>query len=485
MVDALAGIKDYLCIPYRELEELNMDMKRDREQGKSPEHFRDKVFDYLKREKRIKAVTVCFSDIEGKFLRLDYDKHFLLESYDSLTFDGSSIKGFTAQCESDLRLKIDWSSFRWLPADIFGSGKVMVFANVCDKDGSPFRGDFRGYLQILAGEMKRNDDMVAHVAPEIEGILLSGVDAEQEFDERVGFGLVTRGGYFNSLPQDELRVFIDRVAEAKRAMAFENEKDHPEVAPSQFELNYKYTDILQAADEIQIYKLTCRQVAKSMGLTASFLAKPAMNINGNGMHTNMSIVQGGRNIFYGGGPDHQLSEFAHNFLTSILYHAKDMCLILNASVNDYRRLDPLYEAPNEIKVSPSDRGSMVRIPLANENSSRIEVRSVAPDANPYLLLFTLLKIGLKGVNATPEEKEEFATILSRREKLPSNIYDALRYFKRSDAMMDLLGKENHVVYSDLKEQVANRAPKELGTRIKAEEILYHHEITNQSLWSKF
>jgi glutamine synthetase len=480
-----SGLKDFLQIPYTELEERNLAVKDDRRKRKSQDAFRKDMRAVLEKERTIKAVTVCFTDIEGKMLMLDYNKAFLLESEDNLTFDGSSIRGFTAQNESDLRLKIDWSSFRWLPADIFGPGKVLVFANVHDKDGRPYMSDFRAQLQMFSEDLYDKDKMVVHVAPEIEGILLEGTDAEQNYNSREGFRLVTKGGYFHAMPQDPLRKFIDSVAEAQRALGFENEKDHPEVAPSQFELNYKYTDILQAADNVQIYKLICKQIAKTMGYTATFLPKPRMNINGSGMHTNMSLSQNGRNIFYDADGENRLSMTAHNFLTSILYHAKDICLVLNSSVNSYRRLDPHFEAPNEIKVSANDRGSMVRIPLGNEKSARIEVRSVAPDCNPYLTMYTLLRTGLRGINSTEAELREFETVLSKREKLPGNIYDALRYFKRSTFMAELLGAENHSKFASFKEASANRCPKDLGTRVKLGEVVYHHEITNQVLWNGF
>lgn len=479
------SVKDFLALPYGELEKRNLEIKKERAEHKSEDYFRGKLTGYLKEEKRIKAVTVCFTDIEGKMLMLDYDKDFLIDAEDNLTFDGSSIRGFTTQDYSDLRLRVDWSSFRWLPADVFGPGKVVVFANVHDKDGKHYEACFRSALSMVTADIYKKDKLVALASTECEGILLKGPNAEQTYIEADGFELVTKGGYFNALPQDELRQFIDRVAEAKRAMGFENEKDHPEVAPSQFELNYKYADILQAADNVQLYKLVCRQVAKAMGCTATFLPKPKMNINGNGMHTNISVAKGGKNIFYDGKGKYGLSELAHDFLASILYHAKDLCLILNSSVNSYRRLDPNFEAPNEIKVSPSDRSSMIRIPLANERSARIEVRSVAPDCNPYLEMYALLKTGLRGMLGSKKEQTEFRTVLQRREKLPGNIYDALRYFKRSDWVREILGETNQQKFASFKEASANRCPKELGNLVKFGEIVFHHEVTNQSLWYKF
>ena len=481
-----AVLSNFLELDYVELEERNLAIKRDREAGKSNKYFADKLYEKLRKEKTIKAVIVCFSDMEGKLHMLDYNKTFLLDSHENLTFDGSSIRGFTPQHASDLRLYLDWSSLRWLPADIFGSGKVLIFANVHDQDGTPYVGDFRSNLKILTDEIKKKKDLKANVAPEIEGFILEGENAEQNFDERTGFKLASKGGYFNALPQDRLRQFIDRLAEATRAMGFENEKDHPEVAPSQFELSYKYTDILHAADQVQIYKVVARQIAKSFGLTASFLPKPIMKINGSGMHTNISLSKKNKNIFYDQKGENSLSKDAHNFLTGILNHGADICLTLNASVNAYRRLDPVFEAPNEIKVSPSDRGAMIRVPLANKNSARIEVRTVAPDANPYLSYFVILKAGLRGMFASKKELKEYCELYNRPvKKLPANIYQAINAFRRSEFTKEIMTEENHQKYINLKEEVANRCPLELGTRVKTGEVWYHHEVTNQVLWGKF
>jgi len=482
----LKDSQNFLELSYSELEERNLEIKKERASGKHNDYFQKKFIEILKSEKAIKALTVCFSDLEGKFHMLDYNKMYLLDAFDNLTFDGSSIKGFTPQQSSDLRLEIDWSSFKWLPADIFGHGKVIVFANVTDKDKMPFVGDYRSNLMHLADELQKEHGLTVNVAPEIEGFILEGENAEQNFDEKTGFELASKGGYFNVLPQDMLRQFIDRLAEATRALAFENEKDHPEVAPSQFEMNYKYADIIQAADQVQLYKVIARQIAKNFGLTASFLPKPIVKINGSGMHTNISLNKNGVNIFYEAGGKNGLSEGAHNFITGVLYYANDICLGLNASVNAYRRLDPAFEAPNEIKVSAADRGSMVRIPIGNSKSARIEVRTVAPDANPYLAFYLILKSGLKGMFAAKDEIEEMSKLYSKPvKKLPGDIYEAIRLFRKSDFAKETMSEVNHEKYAVLKEKSANRCARELGTRVKAGEVWYHHEVTNQVLWNKF
>ncbi len=473
------NLKDFLEIPYDKLEEMNLKAKEDGEKL-SPPALEKKYIAWLKKEKRVKAVTLCFSDIEGRLHMLDYDKKFLLDSLSNLTFDGSSIRGFTPQHESDLRLEVDWGSIRFMPADIFGPGKVIFFSTVLNRDRTPYISDFRGLLKSYAAELKKKEGLTAFAAPEIEGFVVAGENAEQHFEVATGFKLISEGGYFHSLPMDPLRAFIDASAEAQRAMGFKNEKDHPEVAPSQFEMNFSYAEVVRAAANIQLYKLISRQVARTMGMTATFLPKPFMGINGSGMHTNFSLGKGGKNIFYDPKGDEGLSKIAWDFIWKLLNHAPEICLIMNSSVNAYRRLDPHFEAPNQIKVSAIDRGSMIRIPVGNERSARIELRSVAPDANPYMLLYTMIKVGMEGKKLAKDENKR-----ERLRFLPDNIYDAIALCKSSKFMADILGEESKDKFIKYKQAVADRSPKALGTTVKRTEVIYHHEVYNQFLWNNF
>jgi len=477
MVDNI-NLKNFLEIPYDSLEEMNLKAISKAETLPTAE-LEKEYRTYLLKEKRIKAITICFANIEGKLHMLDYDKKFLLESTNNLTFDGSSVRGFTAQKESDLRLEIDWPSFRWLPADIFGPGKVIMFANVLNRDRTPYESDFRGLLQRFTQDLGKKG-LVANVSAEVEGFLIDGVSAEQNFDEKIGFKLISLGGYFHSLPLDKLRRFIDACAEAQRAMGFKNEKDHPEVAPSQFEMNFAYNEVLRTCDQIMLYKLVCRQVAANMGLTACFFPKPVVGINGNGMHINLSLAKNGKNIFYQKNGEDGISKEAWDFISRILNYAADICLIFNSSVNAYRRLDPHFEAPNQIKVSANDRGSMIRIPVANEKSARIEVRSVGPDANPYLVLYALLRTGLEGDKLVQDSDKR-----ERVRYLPGTINDAIRLYKSCDFLDKILGPVNKEKYVSYKQAAADRSPVELGTLIKTSEVIYHHEVTNQVLWNSF
>jgi glutamine synthetase len=457
--------RNFLALSYEELEELNLAAKADRSHRISPDLIREKRLKYLTDQKNIKAVTVLFSDLEGRLHLLDYDKKFLLGAYDNLTFDGSSIRGFTSQEESDLRLAIDWGSFYWVPADVFGAGKVLVFGSVIDKDGSAYAGDIRGVLKEYSDHLYKEKNYTLHAANEIEGFLFAGRDAEQRFHQTGKFEFASSGGYFHILPLDPLRQFIDTSAEVQRALGFQNEKDHPEVAPSQFEINY--------------YKLITRQIAANMGCTACYLPKPVVGVNGSGMHANLSISQGSTNLFWDPNGLSKLSTLGWDFIDRILSYALDLCLILNPSVNAYRRLDPHFEAPNQIKASATDRGSMIRIPIGNSKSMRVEVRSVAPDANPYLTLYSIFKTGIDGTKA------EIDDLRQAQRFLPDNIYDAINDYMGSEWITSLLGPEVQGRFADLKFAAANRSPRELGAIVKSSEVQYHHEVYNQELWNQF
>ena len=472
-------LRNFLAIPYDELEQINLKAKEQRKNRVALHKIQEERLKYLTDAKQIKALTVLFSDLEGRLHMLDYDKKFLLKSWDNLTFDGSSIRGFTAQRESDLRLAIDWSAFYWAPADIFGPGKVLVFGDVIDKGGEPYAADIRGVLKTFAGELNEKKGYTLNAANEIEGFIFQGKDAERNYYQTGKFEYVNTGGYYHSLPGDPLRTFIDTAAEVQRAMGFENEKDHPEVAPSQFEINYSYGEVVAAADQIQLYKLICRQVATHMGLTASFLPKPVAGVNGSGMHTNVSISKNGKNLFWDPKGEEKLSKFGYEFLDRILTHGNDICLMMNASVNAFRRLDPHFEAPNQLKASPVDRGAMIRIPIGNEKSMRVEVRAVSPDANPYMVMYSIFKTGLEG------EISKIKNLRQAERYLPDNIYDAIDGFRKAKWTSEILGEDVKGRYADLKQASADRCPRLLGSFVKTQEVQYHHDVYNQFLWNLF
>ena len=214
-------------------------------------------------------------------------------------------------------------------------------------------------------------------------------------------------------------------------------------------------------------------------MTASFLPKPVVGVNGSGMHTNVSVSKGGKNLFWDPKGEEKVSKVAWQFVDRILTHGLDLCLTMNASVNSYRRLDPHYEAPNQLNASAVNRGAMVRIPIGNERSARIEVRSVAPDANPYLVLYSIFKTGIDGTKA------DIDNLRQAQRYLPDHIQQAIEDFKASTWIGKILGADVQGRFADLKQAAADRSPRELGTFVKGSEVQYHHEVYNQSLWNLF
>ncbi len=186
--------RSFLELSYEELEELNLRAKDQRKNRVAGDVLQEERLKYLTDTPGIKAVTVLFSDLEGRLHMLDYDKKFLVKSYDNLTFDGSSIRGFTAQRESDLRLAIDWSAFYWTPADVFGSGKVLVFGEVIDKNGEHYSGDLRGVLKDFAKQQFEKNGYTLNAANEIEGFLFDGIDAERTYHQTAPLSMSIRGG---------------------------------------------------------------------------------------------------------------------------------------------------------------------------------------------------------------------------------------------------------------------------------------------------
>src|SRR5258705_3196715 len=193
-------LRDFLALSYEELEQLNLKAKEQRTNRVVAHKIQEDRLKYLSDEKRIKAVTVLFSDLEGRMHMLDYDKKFLIKSWDNLTFDGSSIRGFTAQRESDLRLGIDWSAFYWAPSDVFGEGKVLVFGEVIDKGGTPYSADIRGVLNGYAEALYKKKGYTLNAANEIEGVLFQAPDSERHYHETGKFEYVNTGGFFYLTP---------------------------------------------------------------------------------------------------------------------------------------------------------------------------------------------------------------------------------------------------------------------------------------------
>ena len=384
-------LRDFLEIPYEQLEEMNLEVKQARINRETPDKLREARMKYLTDEKRIKAVTVCFTDLEGRLHMLDYDKKYLLKSQDNLTFDGSSVRGFSAQQESDLRLGIDWS--RLLLA---AGGRVRprqgagVLPRCWAATAQPYAGDLRSMLKKYSdAACSRRTGMVCHVAPEIEGFLFKGRDAERHYNETGKFEYVSIGGL---LPLAAGRQAA-RLHRRRRRGAARDGLPEREGSPR--------GGAQPVRDELQLRRGAhhrrpgaALQAAVPPGggqprrAPPAFLPKPVTGVNGNGMHTNMSFNKGGKNLFWDAKGQENFSKAGWDAIDRILNNADDLCLVLNPSVNAYRRLDPHFEAPNQIKASANNRGAMVRIPTGNEKSAppRGAQRGARHQPLPRLLL---------------------------------------------------------------------------------------------------
>ena len=241
-------------------------------------------------------------------------------------------------------------------------------------------------------------------------------------------------------------------------MGFEIESSHHEMAPAQHEIDFKYADAMSTADNIMTFKLTVKTIAKRHGLHASFMAKPKAGVNGSGMHTNMSLSKDGVNIF--ADQENGLSKEAYYFIAGIMKHIKGMSLILNPTVNSYKRLVPGFEAPVYISWSETNRTPLIRIPAARGQGTRVELRSPDPSCNPYLTMAVCLAAGLDGIKnrlecpkpinknnykITEEEVEELGI-----ERLPRNLYQAVEEFRKDDFVRQVLGKHISDEYAQLK-----------------------------------
>ncbi|KAB7708147.1 type I glutamate--ammonia ligase [Bacillus aerolatus] len=400
----------------------------------------------LAREENVKFIRLQFTDILGTIKNVEIPVSQLPKALDNkMMFDGSSIEGFVRIEESDMNLYPDldtWVVFPWTAE----KGKVARL--ICDiymPDGTPFAGDPRNNLKRILKEMEELGFSNFNLGPEPEFFLFK-LDANGE----PTLELNDNGGYFDLAPTDLGENCRRDIVLELEGMGFEIEASHHEVAPGQHEIDFKYADALTACDEIQTFKLVVKTIARKHGLHATFMPKPLFGVSGSGMHCNMSLFKDGRNAFYDESGELQLSETAYQFIAGTIKHAQAYTAITNPTVNSYKRLVPGYEAPCYVAWSGQNRSPLIRIPSARGMSTRVEVRSVDPAANPYLAMAVLLQAGLDGIKnqMTPppavdrniysmneEERQQEGV-----EDLPATLAEALRILKKSDVIKYALGE---------------------------------------------
>ena len=357
-----------------------------------------------------------------------------------ITFDGSSIEGYTRINESDQYLYPDLNSFAifpWRPAQ----GKVArLICDVYNPDGTPFVGDPRGVLRRV---LQRSRDMgfdAFNIGPELEFFLF-------ETDDQGHATTLTRdeAGYFDLGPLDHGESTRREICLNLEQMGFEIEASHHEVAQGQHEIDFKYADALRAADNIMTFKLAVKTLAQKNGLHATFMPKPVSGAAGSGMHVNMSLFRDGKNAFYDEADPRHLSPLAYQFIAGLLGHVRGCCAVTNPLVNSYKRLVPGYEAPCHLAWSTGNRSALVRIPTPRGNSTRVELRSPDPACNPYLALAACLAAGLDGIEQQMTPPAPLTGNLyevgdaSGIQRLPGSLEEAVRALEADSVITDALG----------------------------------------------
>lgn len=408
-------------------------------------------------EEDVKFIRMQFVDIFGQLKNVAITAGQLEKALDNrIMIDGSSIEGFVRVNESDQYLRPDLGSFAiypWRPSH----GRVArLLCDVYNPDGTPFIGDPRLVLRKVIARA-RNRGLTLNVGPECEFFLFQ-TDGE-------GLPLVKtndEAGYFDLGPLDHGESTRREVCLNLEEMGFVVEASHHEVAPGQHEIDIKYGEAMDAADNIMTFKLAVKTLAQRNGLHATFMPKPLSGKSGSGMHINMSLFKGEKNLFYDAGGEHGLSREAYGFIAGIMEHIKAITAITNPLVNSYKRLVPGYEAPCYVAWSASNRSALIRIPSARGSATRVELRCPDPACNPYLALAVCLAAGLDGVkrNLTPPEEIKaniFAMTPGEREKngirsLPADLHEAIEAMEADGLIMDTLGEHASAAYLTGKKQ---------------------------------
>jgi len=404
----------------------------------------------IAKEENVNFIRLQFTDILGTVKNVEIPSSQLEKALDNkIMFDGSSIQGFVRIEESDMYLYPDldtWVVFPWTT----GRGKAArLICDIYNPDGTPFLGDPRNNLKRVLKEMEELGFTQFNLGPEPEFFLFKLDEKGEPTME-----LNDHGGYFDLAPTDLGENCREDIVVELEAMGFEIEASHHEVAPGQHEIDFKYADIVTACDNIQTFKLVVKTIARKHGLYATFMPKPIFGINGSGMHCNLSLFKDGKNAFYDPNGELGLSETAYQFLAGVMKHAPGFTAVTNPTVNSYKRLVPGYEAPVYVAWSARNRSPLIRIPASRGMSTRIELRSVDPSANPYLAMAVILKAGLEGIKkkmTPPAPVDRNIYVMTREERLAEGIIDL------PGTLMEALEKlqEDKIILSALGEHIAD------------------------------
>jgi len=395
------------------------------------------------RDQGIKFIRLWFTDILGSLKSFTIMIEELEGALDEgMGFDGSSIEGFARIDESDMVAVPDPATFAVLPWRPREQGTARLFCDIVRPDGTPFEGDPR---YVLKRNIKRAADLgfTFYVGPELEYFYFRSADAPEPLDQ---------GGYFDLTPLDVATDLRRDTILILEEMGIGVEYSHHEVAPSQHEIDLRYTDALSMADAAMTYRLVVKEVALAHGVYATFMPKPIAGQNGSGMHVHQSLFRGDRNAFFDANDPYYLSPLAKSYTAGLLRHSREITLVTNQWVNSYKRLVPGYEAPCYITWARRNRADMIRIPEykpGKEGATRVEYRSPDPACNPYLAFSAMLAAGLEGIEREyplPEPTEENVFEMSQAERkargidvLPGSLIEAIEVAETSNVLRRALG----------------------------------------------
>lgn len=411
--------------------------------------------DILKQVKEagVTMVGFWFTDVLGQLKGITFPVQ-RLERYleEGAFFDGSSIDGFSRIEESDLVLKPILESFAILPlrADVHKIARFMC--SVYDAQGKLYKSDPRNVLaENVAYAKALGYDYFT--GPELEYFYFKSDKATEAFDT---------AGYFDQATMHESTFLRERTVEALENLGYEVERGHHEVAPSQQEINMKYSDALSMGDIVMTYKFIVKEIAREHGAYATFMPKPIYGENGSGMHVHQSLWKNGENTFYDANDEYGLSTIAKSYIAGILKHMKEIVLVTNQYVNSYKRLVPGYEAPAYLAWGRRNRSALIRVPLTRGEASaaRIELRCPDPAANPYLAFAVMLRAGLKGIEENYElapategdifEMNQAEMNKAGIEALPGSLREAIEYAEDSQLLKDTMGVDLHAKFIENK-----------------------------------
>ena len=397
----------------------------------------------LVRDEDIQFIRMQFTDIFGQMKNVAITASQIEKALaGQVMMDGSSIEGFVRIEESDQYLWPDLDTFAILPWRPQYGKVARLICDVHNPDGTPFVGDPRGVLKRVlarAGEL----GFTFNVGPELEFFLFQTDD-----DGNPTTKTSDEAGYFDLGPLDHGESTRREICLCLEEMGFEIEASHHEVAAGQHEIDFKYTEALQAADNIMTFKLAVKTLAQKNGLHATFMPKPVHGAAGSGMHVNMSLFRDGQNAFFDGADPRGLSPLAYQFIAGLLEHVQGFCAVTNPLVNSYKRLVPGYEAPCHLAWSTGNRSALIRIPTPRGAGTRVELRSPDPSCNPYLAFAVCLAAGLDGIQRrlTPpaESNENLYAIAADLEaqgarRLPASLEAAIHALEADSVVTAALG----------------------------------------------